>query len=199
MAKLQNEQLGALQRKLNGIIKKIEDGGLDYQRALNGLQAVNDGRGFVRPDSSEQKMIIRPNRTTSPVYPDWKEELLHPELELTGPARYNISQVEQWLHDGQKRDKWVKGQVIYEYLKDNQMLNSCLSLADLLAIQAKGINFFRQHHKGKAIFGWKSVVRRRDGHLYVPCLCEDGGEVVLDWYWLGGDWYDSDPALRLAS
>jgi len=200
MTKLENKQLGALLCKLIGIVDVIEGDGLDYQDALNGLQAVHDGWKFVRPpDVAEQGTTIRPNRTTSPVYPDWKKEVLHPESELTGPAEYSISRVEQWLHEGQKGDKWVKGQVIYEYLKDNQMLESCLALEDLLAIQAKGINFFRQHFKGKAIFGWKSVVRHRGGYLRVPYLCEGGGGVVLSWRWLGYDWCDNNPALRLAS
>jgi hypothetical protein len=60
------------------------------------------------------------------------------------------------------------------------------------------VKTFRKHFAGKAVFAWKSVVRGRGGHRYVPCLIEYDRRVVLDWDWLGIDWYDHSPALRLA-
>lgn len=143
--------------------------------------------------------IVRVNRAVKPTCPGWMKGVLHPELEGTGPAEYNIANVEQWLHEGQKNGGCVKGQKIYKHLKNNNMLESCLGLADLLAIQAKGIDFFRKHFAGKAVFGWKSVVWTRIGYLNVPCLYESGGKVYLDWYWLGNGWYGDNPALRFAS
>ena len=125
--------------------------------------------------------IIRINRSVQPAYPDWVKEALHPEMEKTSPSEFDAAKLEQWLHDGQKDGKWVKGQVIYEFLKNNNMLESCLGLADLLAIQARGITFFRQHFADKAVFGWKWVVQDRCGSLNVPYLYEFGGKVVLDW------------------
>lgn len=141
--------------------------------------------------------IIRVDRSVRPAYPGWVKNFLHPELQGTGPIEYDVSRVEQWLHDGQ-RNNTIKGQKIYEYLKEKKMLQSCLGLSDLVAIQAKGIVFFRQHFAGKAIFGWKSVVRDR-GDLSAPCLCGHGGEVVLCWDWLEDDWHGCSPALRFAS
>ena len=149
-------------------------------------------------NSNQMDPIIRVDRTVRPAYPDWVKDILHPELENTGPAEYNIDAVELWLHEGQKGGKWVKGQVIYDHLKANNMLDGCLGLADLLAIQAKGIAFFRQHFAGKAVFGWKSAVRRRDGGLYVPYLYGYGDKVVLCWRWLDVDWNDNNPAARFA-
>lgn len=142
--------------------------------------------------------IIRINRPIKPTYPDWVKGLLHPELEATGPAEYDIAKLEQWLYDGQKNG-WVKGQKIYEHLKNNNMLESCLGLADLVAIQAKDINFFLQHFAGKAVFGWKSTVRGRGGYPNAPCLFERGDKVLLDWNWLENDWDDRYLALRFAS
>ena len=143
--------------------------------------------------------LIRVDRSVKPVYPDWVKKVMHPKLEKTGPAEYDISQVELWLHEGQKNGKWVMGQVIYEYLKKEKMLESCLSLRDLEEIQKKGIAFFRKHFQGKAMFAWKSVVLDRDGHLRAPFLYEGGGEVVLHWYWLEYVWNDDYPALWFAS
>ena len=143
--------------------------------------------------------VVRIDRSTRPAYPDWAAEVLHPELELTGPAEYTLGSLEQWLHDGQKNGSWRKGEVIYEHLESNNMLEGCLGLADLLAIQELGIKAFRRYFAGKAVFGWKSVVRDRDGGLLGPCLVERDGEVVLGWFWLGGGWGSGAPALRFAS
>jgi hypothetical protein len=44
MQKLPDEFVGALQRRLNGIIDKIENGGLEYNYAMSGLQMVSEGR-----------------------------------------------------------------------------------------------------------------------------------------------------------
>lgn len=143
--------------------------------------------------------IIRVNRSMRPAYPDWMKEVLHPELGGTGPAEFDAAKLELWLHDVQKDGKWVKGQVIYEHLKKKKMLESCLGLSDLLAIQAKGVDLFRRHFAGKAVFGWKSVVRNRGGYLNAPSLYEYGDEVVLYWDWLEYDWGDNSPALRFAS
>ncbi|MDE2021730.1 MAG: hypothetical protein KGI71_02290, partial [Patescibacteria group bacterium] len=125
--------------------------------------------------------------------------VMHPELEHTGPAEYDLTKVEQWLHDGQKDGKTMRGNAIYEHLKSNDMLDSCLGLADGLAIQKKGIAVFRKHFGGKAVFLWRSVVLNRDGNLFVPYLYEHGDAVALDWDWLGLDWDGNFPALRFAS
>jgi hypothetical protein len=159
-------------------------------------QVLNLIRGNATLQSDS---IIRVNRSIRPTYPDWMKEVLHLGLEDTGPAEFDVVKLELWLHKDQKGGKWVKGQKIYEHLKKEKMLESCLGLSDLLAIQAKSIEFFRQHFAGKAVFGWKSVVRNRDGLLHAPYLYEYGKQVVLYWHWLEIDWYDFNPALRFAS
>jgi hypothetical protein len=143
--------------------------------------------------------IIRVDRSIRPSYPDWAKTVMHPELESVGPAEYDITKVKQWLHDGQEDGKWIEGNRIYTHLKDTNTLKTCLGLRDLEEIQKKGITFFRTHFKGKAVFGWASVVRSRDGDLRVSCLYESGGEVVLNWLWLGDDWDSFYPGLRHAS
>lgn len=147
--------------------------------------------------------IIRVDRTVKPSYPDWVEEALHPDLEASGPFEYDIANVERWLHDGQKGGKWIEGNKIYAHLKGTPDkpgdLKNHLGTRDLEEIRKKGIAFFREHFKGKAVFGWKGVVRRRSGDLRVPCLYEDGGKVVQGWFCLVNGWDDNDPALRHAS
>ena len=97
---------------------------------------------------------------------------------------------ELWLAPGQDTG-WVGGRKILSRLTDTGLLASCADLNELKAIQAKGINFFRQHFAGRAIFGWRGV---RDGD--VPYLIEDGDEVVRGWGHLGSLWSANDPALR---
>ena len=142
--------------------------------------------------------IIHVDRSVKPSYPEWMKKVMHLELEGTGPSEYNLkAQVEEWLHDDQKSGV-VRGQMIYGHLKASNELANCLGLADLLAIQAKGIAVFRKLFKGKAVFGWKSIVENRDinDNLNVPYLCGLGGGVLLHWHWLNDDWYSGDPALR---
>lgn len=149
----------------------------------------------------EQKQvdsIITVDRTIRPAYPSWMESVLYPELENTGPSEFDVSKLDLWLHAKQKAGV-VTGNVIHDYLKSNNMLEGCLGLRDLEEIQKKGIAFFREHFKGKAVFGWKSIVRGAGGSLSAPYLVEDGGGVALRWSWLDGGWGSSRPALRSAS
>ncbi len=140
--------------------------------------------------------IISINRTTPLRHPEWVKEPLYDES--MGPAEIDPSKAEQWLHDSQKTGV-VTGTVIHDYLVEKKMIESCYGLRELLAIQAKGIAYFRKHFKGMAVFGWKGTVRHRDDNLHVPYLVDDGGKVILHWYWLDNDWSSRNPALRVAS
>ena len=139
--------------------------------------------------------IIRVDRSVKPSYPDWMKKLMHPELELAGPAEYDLNTVSQWLHDDQKNGS-VQGNTIYKHLQKGDNLATCLNLQDGLAIQQYGIAVFRKLFAGKAMFLWGSVVRSRHGNLGVPYLCESGDEVVVRWGWLDSHWSSRSPALR---
>lgn len=146
--------------------------------------------------------IIRVDRTVRLVYPDWMnwmKEVMHPELEAVGPTEYDLSKVELYLHDKQKNGGYIVGTSLYEHLKETDSLKDCLTLHDALEIQKKGIKVFRKLFGNKAVFCWKSVVRHRLGHLFVPYVYVDGDGVVVDWVWLGGVWFDSNPSARFAS
>ena len=139
--------------------------------------------------------IVRVDRLVRPVYPDWVKKPMHPELELAGPAEYDLSKLELWLHDDQK-DSMVKGEVIYSHLKATNTLTSCLDLRDGFAIQAKGIAVFRRFFGGKSAFLWRSTAQSLFSRILVPFLCEFGGEIVVDWNWLDRGWYTDHPALK---
>src|SRR3989344_341240 len=87
------------------------------------------------------KFLIRVDRSVKPSYTNWFrwfKKLMHPELELTGPAEYDLqTEVEEWLHDDQKSGP-VLGQVIYVHLKKNNSPADHPGVVDLWAVQAKG-------------------------------------------------------------
>ncbi len=146
--------------------------------------------------------IVRVDRSIRPVYPDFlnQEYLKKSEfiaLERLGPSEFDASRLRKWWHPKQKKGR-VLGDVIHDVLVKKNLLSSCLGFADLLGIKAKGIEFFRQHFKGQAVFGWRSVVPNRDGYFLVPCLVERGGAVVQRWLWLGHGFGAAGPALRFA-
>ena len=153
----------------------------------------------VIPPPAPIDPLIRVDRKVKPAYPDWAKKVMHQDLELTGPPEFDVSTLDPWLHPKQKTGV-IRGHDLYKHLKKHEMLEGCLGLADLLAIQAKGIDFFRRYFAGKEVFGWKSVVRYRDldGRLNVPCLYERGDKVVLGWGWLDYGWGSVSPALRFA-
>ncbi|OHA56859.1 MAG: hypothetical protein A2114_01175 [Candidatus Vogelbacteria bacterium GWA1_51_14] len=157
-------------------------------------------RGEISKFLSGLGSIIKINRRQPLTYPDFVDKPLHPDMENKGPGPIDLDpqakQVEQWLHPDQE-NSWVKGQVIYDHQVASNELELCFGLRELLAIQARGLDFFRRYFQNKTVFGWKGVVLARGGR-HVPCLFERGGGVCLRWSWLGYDWYASSPALRLA-
>ena len=123
--------------------------------------------------------IVRVDRSIKPSYPDWMREVMHPELECSGPTKFDLRDVSLWLATGQDTGV-VTGGVIYSQLKRENILQSCINLQDGLAIQQKGIVVFRKLFAGKVVFLWGSIIEDCNGNLNVPCLFEDGDEVVVD-------------------
>lgn len=148
---------------------------------------------------NEWNPILTVDRTVRPMYPDFVKEIKYPEFELAGPNEFDVEKLEHWLDPKQKDSTTIDGREIHEKLIVEKLLESCLGLVDLLAIQARGIGFFRKHFLGKAVFGWKSVVMDNSERLCVPCLFENGGEVRLYWGYLSDGWLFNNPALRFAS
>ncbi|HUO56106.1 MAG TPA: hypothetical protein VMU27_01580 [Candidatus Paceibacterota bacterium] len=135
-----------------------------------------------------------------PVYPAWMKRKVTPELEAKGPAEYDLSIVELWLHDSQKNRDFPKGWQIYDHLlKSNGMLESCLGLRDGLAIGQKGIEVFHKFFGDNTVFLWASVLQHLNGRLVVPCLIDYCREVLVGFRFLDCPWRRSDPAARFLS
>jgi len=174
-------------------------------RLANSFQKEDDAMTqIMTPSETQQGMtnpqdvlrsVVRVDRSIRPTYPDWTKNVIHPELETTGPAMFYAGALEQYLVPGQV-DGVVEGNFIYKHLTGGKMLEECLGLRDLEEIQKMDLDFFRKHFPGKAVFGWKSVVQSRLGDLNVPYLVENVGKVVLFWLWLDHRWDSNDPALH---
>jgi hypothetical protein len=80
-------------------------------------------------------------------------------------------------------------------------LDSCLGLAEALAIQQKGVKVYRQLFGSNTIYFWRGVVRSsRDGSLNVPYVCVHNSDVVVRWQGLLDFMLRDDcPAARFAS
>jgi hypothetical protein len=182
----------------NALIKLACEGDL-----LAKFKLVVEGSATIVPVAPKEEIpvstIVNVDRSIKPAYPGFVKRVMHPELEITGFAEYDIaSAVSLWLYDKQKNGGVTTGQTIYDYLKKNRMLESCGNLQDALAIQKLGVAAFRKVFGNSVVYFWKSVVQSRGGHFSVPYLYVRGGRVVLRWGWLGYDWYGRKPAVRFA-
>jgi len=170
-------------------------------------ETLKKGKNIMNKQEIKIYSNIRIDSSVSvPVYLDWADEMattmvtMHPELENGGPLEYDATKLVEWFAPGQEVGV-VTGEIVYRYLKDNDLLSTCIGLTDLVEIQKKGIGFFRQNWKGKVVFGWRSIARNRhNGELAVLCLHEKSGELQLLYLWIGTNvWSAKCPALRLAS
>jgi len=179
------------------LIKRACEGGLLAQFKL-----VVEGSAKIVPIASKEEIpvttIVHIKRSIKPTYPDFVKKVMHPKLESTGLTEYNIAtEISLWLHHNQ-REYVVTGQLIYDYLRKNNMLEFCGNLQDAQAIQKLGVASFQKAFDDKIVYFWKSVVQHRDGNLCIPFLYVDGGRVVLGWDWVSDLWFDSMPAVRFA-
>ncbi len=177
---------------------KITVEGVSVEALFNRIGGVEGARRFLRGELvlvEAPPDLVYVDRTIRPFYPSRMTYVLNPEFEMGGPTEFECVKLELWLHPIQQRGV-VKAQVIYDHLRQNDMLLSCLNLRDLEEIQRKGLTHFRKHFKDQTVFGWKSVISDDDNLLYAPFLREFRSQVILDWTWLAHSLYPSNPALR---
>ncbi len=148
---------------------------------------------MVRIGSTPEVVV---DRTNIPTYPHQTMKLVNPEMETVGPSRYNLSEVELWPSETQEKKSWrTTGHTVFKELEKEDFV-LCLNLQDGIVIKEMGIKIFRKFWKGKRLFFWGTVVRYRNGNLYVPYLCEKSGQVIMRWKWLNHRFNLSDLALR---
>lgn len=111
-----------------------------------------------------------------------EDELIDPILESSGPDKFDITRIGISLHPKQQAIDSVEIRVVFEWLKERQLLADCFCLLDLMAIMDRGEIFFKRFFLGKKLPAWKSVVYNNySGRLRIPFLSEDSksGELII--------------------
>ncbi|MFM2330622.1 MAG: hypothetical protein RLZZ26_129 [Candidatus Parcubacteria bacterium] len=132
--------------------------------------------------------IIHVDYAARPPYMRWPAKPLQPKFVRFGPTDYDLAKLERQLHDGQRGGQQVVGHIIYNYLVDQHLLERCLGFQDGYAIQARGVDFFRQLFGRSTIPLWRAAVRNNnDRNCCVPVLNGSGGiRVKFHWADFGG-------------
>ncbi|MDO8566869.1 MAG: hypothetical protein Q7R58_01810 [bacterium] len=141
--------------------------------------------------------VVRIPCIARPAYPSGiVERVMHPDLQNTGPAEYNLrTDVRQWSYDGPK-DSVVTGRSVYDYLDTRDEISNCLGLLDSVEINGKGAPVFSEVFGDNVIFFLRSTIQHSNGNLCAPFLSKRGNEMKTGWYWLGGLWLKNYRVLR---
>ncbi len=123
------------------------------------------------PQEEKIDSVIHVDRAVPPVHPAWMKAPLHPELELKGPAEYDLkTNMDISFLPGQGDNKFT-GLDAYEHIKSNNLLDGCLGIADGLAIQERGVKAFSKFFESKesaVVPLWTAVFTDEDGKVCVP-------------------------------
>jgi len=142
--------------------------------------------------------IIRVNRWSPLTHPYDVKMVMRSELESLGPDKYDITEVVGWIHNDQNYGNAIEGHKLYAFLKEHDMLRTCVGQRDLEEIQKRGIAFFRKYFGvNRKVFGWLGVTEDINGILSVPYLYEHcDSTVLLGRKNLDEIFYSNDRALR---
>lgn len=126
-----------------------------------------------------------------PVLPNgWKVE----DHKKGGKWKFDPRQVSLHLSSNQMCNKTIVGNELRKELAREPVAN-----ANLLDWYLAHPEFIPEEWKGKAVFFWGTIYRRSVGHLYVRCLCWNGGGWHWHCYWLNRVFDSCYLALVLAS
>jgi hypothetical protein len=151
------------------------------------------------PQEEKIDSVLHVDRTVAPVHPEWMKAPLHPELELKGPAEYDLkTNMDISFLPGQGDDKFT-GLDAYEHLKSNNLLDGCLGLADGYAIRERGAKAFSKFFEAKdgaVVALWTAVFTDEDGKLCVPLAIPILGKVAISKGDLSILWTKYRPLVR---
>jgi hypothetical protein len=212
--KMTDEQLGKLTRRSDELKRRINEGTLEYDWAMDELQQVVEGRKFETPVAAiiaEQPqpvplpMSIVIDGDLSPNVPsglyltgDGTEHRKMGKITLEkredGKLYANGKEVVRHLSPNQKNGKAIQGHKLRKELNDKQVLNACI----LDALRANP-QLIPDEWKTSFTYFWGTIFRDADGGLFVGCLCWGGGQWIWYYSWLVDGWSGNAPAASLAS
>lgn len=109
-----------------------------------------------------------------------------------------ISRFTPWYHGNYIKGR-VSGEIILEYLKQNDLFSGCAGVRELGLIEQEGIYFFRERFQGNVVFGLRDITEDAAGDCWAPCLLEFGGSVVRRFFLLKAHWFENYVVLRIAT
>ncbi len=141
-------------------------------------------------DSREVVRVIV-DRTCPARFPVWVGEVFLPELQIVGPAEYDLMQIELWRHECQKPSdkkapRLTKGKcsvlALYKQDEEEGSLKNCLNLRDGEEIVKKQRITFKKAFGRKGVILLKTKVRNaKNGKFYIPYVCISGYELAIRW------------------
>jgi hypothetical protein len=148
-----------------------------FDQALN----VEQGRLKITPAEDINDYVI---------YVDWHSPLALPPgytlsdtaLEFLGPNKFDLAELEQWLHPDQKNSGPLNGEPILTLLRESGLLTRCLGIREYDSIARAGIHIFRRFFHGKVLYFWRGLAWDREGNLRVPCLFDGVDRVGKGWH-----------------
>jgi len=165
-----NELYGQLHRKFRELERRIDQGTIPFQRAINDLQALIEGRTF------DSRII---DCDADPFVPEGWTVAEHRER---GQLKWNPDMVSLYLSDSQKDNKTIRGHELRKELENQLVLN-----ANVLDYLLNHQGLIPETWKGKQIFFWGTIYHDQDGSLCVRCLYWVGGRWDGDYRWLDND------------
>lgn len=129
------------------------------------------------------------------VYPGWVKRKLYPDLaHLYSLTEFDVRTLE-WKYPVYVQGRIVTGDIKYQFIVSRGIINKCLGLPELKAIQKKGPGLFKEHFDGLIVMGWRSVVEHNNGVLCVPGLYSDRGNLLIEWYRLDEEFGPGRPVI----
>jgi len=213
--KMTDEQLGKLTRRSDELKRRINEGTLEYDRVMDELQQVIEGRKSEtpaaaiiaeRPQPAPLPMSIIVDCDANPKIPsglyltgDGTEHRKMGKITLEkredGKLYANGKEVVRHLSPNQQNGKSIQGHKLRKELKDVQVLNACIMDA-LLA----NPRLIPDEWKSGYTYFWATIFRSANGSLYVEYLYCNVGQWDRRYIWLGNDWREYyNPAASLAS
>lgn len=132
--------------------------------------------------------LVRVDRSIKPTYPRWFHSWLNPELENTGPAEFDLSQISLWVHPKQQIVGGICASFVYVQLRDSGLLKTCLGLRDGEEILKQAVvGTFQETPIVRRLFLWKSVAYPRfeptEHSLRVPYISTgfSGDQLSIGW------------------
>lgn len=122
-----------------------------------------------------------------------KKRSMELRRELLSAKEFEMSEIEAWYLKGENYGMIEDvDDILHHYAEKTE---NCLELCDLIRIQARGVEFFRQNFSEKVLFAWGSVTQCQDECLgilqigglwrWMPYLVDKAGELNIGWILVG--------------